>query len=159
MSDTSPASGCRLVGNAELARVFGVTPTTINRWERLGMPRERRAHYDLGKCLRWRFELLDRRASEAVPDPTVRLLNERTEGQRLANERFRAEHVSAAEADRALAFLANVVERELGTLVAESPTALAGAQTVAEVQDRLFAACRRARERIADAMDGYQVSE
>ncbi len=123
------------------------------------MPRERRGRYDLGKCLRWRFELLDRRASEAVPDPAVRLLNERAESQRLWNEAFRQAHVARTEAERALQFFADVVERELATLVAESPAAIAGARTGPEIQDRLLAACRRTRERIADAMDGYQVSE
>ena len=123
------------------------------------MPRERRGRYDLGKCLRWRFELLDRRASEATPDPRVRLLDEQAEGLRLKNAATRAGLVPATEAAQALAFFASVVERELGTLVAESPTALAGAQTVAEVQDRLFAACRRARERIAAAMGAYEVPE
>lgn len=147
---------CAIVGTARLAAIFNVADMTITRWHNQGMPRIRQGRWDLGACLRWRLARLDARQSAA--DPRVALLDERAEGLAIENRRFRQTHVPLAEADAALGHLAAVVARELATLAEESPATLAGATTAPEVQARLFAACRRTRERIAAGMDTFEVS-
>jgi hypothetical protein len=152
---------CETVGARELCRILGVSEVTLGDWVRKGLPKVARGRYDLAAVVQFLLRRRDLRVQrEAAELPLkVRLINERAEALRIENRRFHRAHVPVAEANDALAFFAATVERELTALVEESPSAIAGAQTVPAIQDRLFLATRRARTRIADAMDGYEVPE
>lgn len=65
-----PASHRNLVTQAAIARLFGVTVRTVQRWTEMGMPREgdlRGASYDQTKCIAWKMERVREEVEQEMP--------------------------------------------------------------------------------------------
>jgi phage terminase Nu1 subunit (DNA packaging protein) len=53
----------------DLARAFGVTVKSIQRWSEMGMPRLENGRYELARCIEWRRQT-DREQFEAANETT-----------------------------------------------------------------------------------------
>jgi len=70
MADQRTKGGGRVVNRAELAKIFDVVPSTINKWQQIGMPVRRKGsrgipdQFNSADCLWWRIAYLAREPAD-----------------------------------------------------------------------------------------------
>jgi phage terminase Nu1 subunit (DNA packaging protein) len=142
------------VANAtELADFFGVTPQSLYKWNKEGMPKLARGKFSKRDCARWYIQRWREKAEGGEPkdlhDERRMLLREQRRRAQIERERLERSVVNRAEVEQGYNSLVSMFVSDLMTLPSHAAGKVIQAQSAAEAREILFADCRRIRGNLA----------
>ncbi|MCC7411954.1 MAG: hypothetical protein IT495_10015 [Gammaproteobacteria bacterium] len=110
-----PAQPPLTVTRAQLCAVCGVSPSTILRWRRAGMPHAGPGRFDLAACVRWVCAHLAEHSAPTAATERRQLLRAKTDRETAGTAHLRATLLSAETAARVIGELVALIDAELRT--------------------------------------------